>query len=149
MKEKFLQEYRSLLVENRLEEFEQKLSSHFFISFGKLLPLKYSSMDWLVIKLGPIRKSSIPQYFLNMDYVESKSLYLLSDPKKFVILLQFLTYVQDLDFEIEYLGGIPYRQVSFKLRDFLEFQNPMSTNGEIYKPLAIRENKELSSATPN
>ena len=44
--------------------------------------------------------------------------------------LQFLTYVQDLDFEIEYLGGIPYRQVIFKFRDFLEFQNPLvkSTN---------------------
>jgi hypothetical protein len=44
--------------------------------------------------------------------------------------LQFLTYVQYLDFEIEYLGDISYRQVSFKLRDFLQFQNPIvkSTN---------------------
>ena len=74
MKGKFLQKYHRLLVENCLEEFEQKLSSHFLISFGKLLPLKYSYMDWLVIKLRPIRKSSIPQYFLNIDYVESKSL---------------------------------------------------------------------------
>jgi hypothetical protein len=51
MKGKFLQDYHSLLVENRLEEFEQKFSSHFLISFGKLLPLKYSYIDWLVIKL--------------------------------------------------------------------------------------------------
>ena len=56
MKGKFLQDYHSLLVENRLEEFEQKLSSQFLISFGKLLPLKYSYIDWLVIQLRPIRK---------------------------------------------------------------------------------------------
>lgn len=63
MKGKFFQKCHSLLVENRLEEFEQKLSSHFLISFGTLLTLKYSYIDWLVIKLRPIRKSSILQYF--------------------------------------------------------------------------------------
>ena len=87
MKRKFLPKYHLLLVSNRLEEFQQKLSSHFLISFGKLLPLKYSYIYWLVIKLRPIRKLSIPQYFLNTDYLESKSFYLLSDPKKFVMLL--------------------------------------------------------------
>jgi hypothetical protein len=52
------------------------------------------------------------------------------DTRSFVMLLQFLTYAQHLDFEIECLGGIPYRQVTFKVRDFLEFQNPTvkSTN---------------------
>ena len=46
------------------------------------------------------------------------------DTRNFVILFQFLTYAQHLDFEIECLGGISYRQVTFKVRDFLEFQNP-------------------------
>ena len=40
MKGKFLQDYHSLLVEHRLEEFEQKLSSHFLLYFGKLLQIK-------------------------------------------------------------------------------------------------------------
>ena len=40
------------------------------------------------------------------------------------MLLQFLTYAQHLDFEIKSLGRILYRQVTFKVRDFLEFQNP-------------------------
>ena len=40
-----------LLVENRLEEFEQKLSSYFFFYFEKLLPLHFSYLDWLIIKL--------------------------------------------------------------------------------------------------
>ena len=123
MKGKFLQEYHLFLRGNRLEEFAQKLSSHFLISFGKLLPLKYSYMDWLVIKLRPIRKFSIPQYFLNIDCVESKSLYLSSDPKKFVILLQFLTYTQLLDFKTDFLGDTSYRMVHFRIDHFLKFQN--------------------------
>lgn len=56
MKGKVLPNYHLLLVENRLEEFEQKFSSHFLISFRKLVPLNYSYLDWLVLKLRPIRK---------------------------------------------------------------------------------------------
>jgi len=133
MKGKFLQEYHLLLVGNRFEEFEQKLSSHFLLYLGKLLPLKYSYMDWLVIKLRPIRKYSIPQYFLNMDYVESKSLYLSSDPKKFVMLLQFLTYAQPLDFKTDFLGDTPYRMVNFRIDHFLKFQNPTVKSTSYYK----------------
>jgi hypothetical protein len=50
--------------------------------------------------------------------------------QSFVMLLQFLNYAQQLDYENEWLGGISYRQVTFKVRDFLEFQNPTvkSTN---------------------
>lgn len=35
--------------------------------------VKYSYIDWLVIKLRPIRKSYIPQYSLHTDYIDSKS----------------------------------------------------------------------------
>jgi len=86
IKEKFLQKYHLLLVENHLEEFEQNFSKWFLLYFGKLLPLNYSYPDWLIIKLRPIQKYSIPQSFLNIDYIESKALYLSSDPKKFVML---------------------------------------------------------------
>ena len=148
MKGKFLQDYHSLLVENRLEEFEQKLSSHFLISFGKLLPLKYSYIDWLVIKLRPIRKLSIPQYFLNTDYLESKSFYLFSDPKKFVMLLQFLTYAQQLDFKIDFLGDTSYRTVHFRIDHFLKFQNPTLKSTSYYKLKKARLFfEELQNAT--
>lgn len=127
MKGKFFKNYHLLLVKNHLDEFEQKLSSHFFFYFGKLLPLHLSYLDSLILKLRPIQKQSIFQSGLNSDYIKSD---ISLNIKTFVMFLQFLTYVQDLDFEIEYLGGILYRQVIFKFRDFLEFQNPMvkSTN---------------------
>ena len=94
MKGKVLQQYHLLLVENRLEEFEQKLSYQFFISFGKLLSLQFSYLDWLVLKLRPIRKQTFLQSALNSDYIKSE---ILMDTRSFVMLLQFLTYAQHLD----------------------------------------------------
>jgi hypothetical protein len=45
MKRKFLQKHHFFLVSNPLDEFEQKLSSHFLVYFGKILPLNYSYLD--------------------------------------------------------------------------------------------------------
>jgi hypothetical protein len=86
MKGKIIQQYYLLLVENDLEEFEQKLSSHFLICFGKLLPLNYSYLDWLVIKLCPIAKQPSLQCCLNSDYIKSE---ISVSTKTFVMLLQF------------------------------------------------------------
>jgi hypothetical protein len=122
MKGRFFQKYHFLLFSNRLEEFEQKLSSHSLLYFGKLLPLNFSYLNWLVIRFRPIRKQPILQLGLNSDSIKSE---ISVDAKTLVMLLQFLTYAQHLDSELEYLGGIPSSQVFFKLRDFLEFQNPM------------------------
>jgi hypothetical protein len=121
MKGKFLQSYHSLLVSNNLKNFEQRLTKHYFHYLGRTLPLRYSYLDWLAIRLRLMRKKITPHFFLNSDYIESE---MNLDTKTFVMLIKFLNYVQYLDFEIQYLYGIPYRQVSFKLRDFLEFQDP-------------------------
>ena len=118
MKGKFLQKHHPFLVSNLLDKFEQKLSSHFFVYFGKLLPLNYFYLDWLVIKLLPIRKRRALTYGLCRDYIKSE---VLMDTRIFVSLIQFLNYAQHLDFEIEYLGSTAYKKVVFELRDFLEF----------------------------
>jgi hypothetical protein len=136
MKGKFLQKYQLLLVSNRLEEFEQKLSSHFLLSFGKLLPLQYSYLDWLVIRLRPTFKQTTLQNGLNSDYIKSE---IVMDTRTFVSLIQFLNYVQHLDFEIEYLGSTGYRKVVFKLRDFLEFQDPSGKHTNRYRLGKIKE----------
>lgn len=91
MKGKFIQEYSLLLVENSLGEFEQTLSSYFLLYFGKLLPLNYSYLNWLVTQLRPIRKQYSLPSGLNSNYIQSKGLYISNYPKKFVMLLQFLT----------------------------------------------------------
>lgn len=49
---------------------------------------------------------------------------MLSDPKKFVMLLQFLIYAQQLDFKTDFLSATSYRMVDFRIDHFLKFQNP-------------------------
>lgn len=120
MKGKFLQAYHMLLVENHFQKFEHKLSSYFFVYFGRLLPLQHSYLDWSVVKLRPIKKKLNYKDSFNSDYIESE---LKSDPKKFITFLQFLNYVQSGDYEIKELENISYRVVTFRLQDFLTFQN--------------------------
>ncbi len=121
MKGKSLQNRHSLLISNSLKNFEQELTNHYFQYLGRTLP---------------IRKKIIPQFFLNTDYIESE---MNVDTKTFVMLIKFLNYAQYLDFEIQYLYGIPYRQVSFKLRDFLEFQDPTIKPTNHYQLEKIKE----------
>jgi predicted HicB family RNase H-like nuclease len=130
MKGKFLQKYHLFLVSNNLEEFEDKLALHFLYNFGKILPLHYYYLDWLVIRLRPIRKQPIFQSGLNLHYLETNSLQLFNNPKKFISLLQFLVYAQNLDYEIGSLGSTSYRLVTFRVQDFLKVQKPniKSTN---------------------
>jgi hypothetical protein len=113
-----------------LEEFEQKLSSYFTLYFGKLLPLQHYYLDWLVIQLRPMRRQSCLQSALKSDYIQSE---IKSDSRKFVMLIQFLNYVQHLDFEIKYIDQIPYRVVSFRLQDFLRFQNKYNNQYQLKK----------------
>ena len=130
MKGKFIKTYHTLLIQNHFEEFEHKLSIHFLTYFGKLLPLHYSYTDWLVLKLRPIRKQVSLSSGLNSDYIQSD---ILVDSRNFVALIQFLNYVQNLDFEIKYIDQIPYRVVVFRLQDFLQFQNKSNNQYQLVK----------------
>jgi len=153
MKGKFLQKYHLLLVSNRLQEFEQKLSSYFFLYFGKLLPLNYSYLDWLVIQLRPIRKQHIPQSGLNSHYIETNSFQSFTDRKKFASLLQFLLYAQHLDFTTGSLGSTSYRLGIFRVQDFLKFQNKSNNYYQIKKLLdffdELQKNSLIKSFTDN
>lgn len=136
MKGKALQPYHILLVESRLEEFEQKFSFQFTFYFGRLIPLQSCYLDWLTIQLRPFRKQPVFQDGLNSDYIKSE---ILMDTKSFVSLIQFLNYAHCLDFEIEYLGNVAYRKVLFKLRDFLQFQDPNIKSTNQYRLRKIKE----------
>jgi hypothetical protein len=108
MKGKFLQTYNSLLVTNNFEEFEDTLSNRFLLYFGKLLPLSYPQVDWLVIQLRLIRKQQIPildKLALNSHYIKVNASV---DHQQFINFLQFLKYARNLDFTRDTLEDISY-----------------------------------------
>lgn len=49
------------------------------------------------------------------------------------MLLQFLTYAQNLDFKTEYLGSTAYRHVGFRIDHFLKFPDPIVKSINYYK----------------
>ncbi len=71
MKGKFIKSYHTLLIQNNFEELEHKLSLHFLTYFGKLLPLHSSYLDWLVVKLRPIRKQKFSSSGLKSHYIQT------------------------------------------------------------------------------
>ena len=96
----------------------------------------YPYLDWLVIKIRPIRKlrkQQIPESGLNSHYLDTNSFQSFTDRKNFFSLLQFLMYAQNLDFTTDCLGYTSYRQVVFRLQDFLKYQNPTVKSTNYYQ----------------
>jgi hypothetical protein len=136
MKGRFLSDqYSSLLKTNNLEEFENNLITAFFSYFGKLLSFQYSYLDWLVVRLRPLRKQKFLSSSLNLntDYIHQVSLKTYDNRKQFFTLLQFLAYVKNLDYQRGSLGTTHYRRVNFRIKDFLTYSNQSNNSYQLNK----------------
>lgn len=150
LKKTTIEKYHILLVENQFEEFEHSLSLDFITQFGKLLPLHYCYLDWLVYKLRPFRKrgkgtKKLPQRALNTDYIIKRSLSTPSERKTFWDLLQFLGYVQELSYQTDYLGDIQYRLVTFPVKNFLQYKNESNNHYQMKKILQFFDELQTNS----
>lgn len=80
---------------------------------------------WLVVKLRRLRKQKLSLATFCSHYLKEKKFSEEGERKNFFMLLQFLSYAQNLDYEIGVLGSTSYRQVIFQVKDFLKYQkNP-------------------------
>ena len=145
IKGKFIKTYQTLLIQDYFEEFEHKLSLHFLTYFGKVLPLHYSYTDWLVIKLRPMRKQRFYLTGLKVDYLKPLSFQDNIDPYKFCTLLQFLIYVQTLNYKIDSLGNTSYRLVQFRVQDFLKYTKLSSNYYQLKKLIQFFEELQTNS----
>lgn len=116
-----------------MEEFENKLSKRFLENFAKKLPLNYCYLDWLLVKIRLRRQQKLSTSSLKLDYIQPNSLKIANDRKKFFTLLQFLVYAQSLDYEMGSLGSIVYRQVFFRVQDFLKYTNESNNYYQLKK----------------
>ena len=127
MKGRFLRYYHSLLVSNSLEEFENQLSRRFLDYFGKLLPLHYPYLDWLVIRVRPLQKQNFSSVGLKLDYLTVMEFQPAENCQEFFNLLRLLSYAQNLDYEVNSLTSSKskhsayFRIVTFRVRDFLRY----------------------------
>ena len=145
IKGQFLRKYHSLLIENNLEEFENKLSKRFLYNFGKLLPLQYSYLDWLVVKLRPIKKQLFHSSSLQTHYLQVMDFTSETNRKSFFTFLQFLRYAQDLDYETGFLGSTPYRRLIFPVQDFLKYKKESNNYYQLKKLIEFFDQLQSNS----
>lgn len=132
MKYSFAEKYSPLLMKSNLQEFEFEMTKNFIQYFGKILPLDSDYTVWLIWKIRPLRSGYQSSFQLKTDYIESGKITNFQDEKSLALFLQFLIYVNDLDFKKEFLGSTSYRCVHFSVRDFLYFENS-SANYSTYR----------------
>lgn len=150
LKKNASEKYHISLVSNQFEEFEHSISLDFITQFGKLLPLSYCYLDWLVYQLRPLRKrrkgtKTLPQTTLKTDYTVNRNFSTSSDRKTFWNLLQFLTYAQELSYQTDYLGDIQYRLVTFPVQNFLEYKNESNNHYQLKKILKFFDELQANS----
>jgi hypothetical protein len=131
MKGRFIDQYSNYIIDKAWKNFEDLMTQHFLQYFGKELPIDSVHLNWLVLRLRSIRPEPVPNLIFKMDYIHK--IYKIEDQKTVVQFLKFLVYAKDLYYVTESLGTTPYRCVSFRLQDFLKFQDPTSQKGIRHK----------------
>jgi hypothetical protein len=137
MKGQFIEEYSNIFVSKSWEDFEDVLSQHFLHYFGKHLAMDSVHLNWLAVKLRSIRPEPVANLIFKMDYISSIAS--IEDQKKVVQFLKFLVYAKDLDYVTQSLGSTRYRCVSFRVQDFLKFQEPTVQVGSQYKVQKLKK----------
>lgn len=131
MKGRFIDNYSTIFFDQSWEDFEDRISHQFLQYFGKHLPLESAYLDWLVVKLRSIKPRPVSNLIFKMDYIHSITK--IENQKKVVQFLKFLIYARDLNYTFDYLGSTAYRCVSFRLQDYLKFQESTSELISFYK----------------
>lgn len=67
------------------------------------------------------------------------------DRKKFFLLLQFLVYAQNLDYDIDSLGSTDYRRIIFRVQDFLKFQKVSNNYYQLKKLIEFFDELQTNS----
>lgn len=136
MKKKFLQKYVGFLREPPLHAFEDQFSFHYLRYFGKLLPLEDSYTDWLVERVRALPKFQrlTTKSYLNSHYLcPAADFQSFEGRTHFFHLLQFLVYVQDLDYRRDQLGTTSYRLCVFRVQDFVTYLDPTVRSTNYYQ----------------
>lgn len=140
-----------MLVSNKLDEFEDQLSTDFIFYLAHLLPLDYCYTDWLAIKRRSLEIIKSKKRFrktnrkvLRTHYLKTDKFKKISEQRKFLMFLQFLDFAKTLEYSTEKFGiqiGSPvtYRLIKFKVDDFFLFQNPSRKSINYYQVSQLKD----------
>jgi hypothetical protein len=135
-------DYKSDFLSNNFEKIEDFLIREFLNYFWKLLPLKNKYTDWLSQKVRPIANNariSIGPY-ISTDYIKSeKSKLSALSLKNFIMLLKFIRFTKELDYDIQKFDNILYRVIIFRVKDFSDVCDSMfKSDNNFYKVSQVK-----------
>lgn len=125
MKKEFTRSVQNLFFSNQFEEFENKLSKHFYQQFKDSLILDTHYTDWLLVALRKTEKSnnSLVSHYLKANYLDSQN-----NSDNFYKILKFLSFIRTLNGSKHFIGNQLYYLINFSLIEFLEFTKVKNKN---------------------
>ena len=130
MKKKVVKSVQHLLFNNQLDEFEDKLTIHFFQQSKVNFILDSCFTDWLSKYLRRIRDTTEIYPALVGEYLVRSGRFSFADQKWFFQFHQFLTFIKGFKAVEESVNGQVYFVITFRVRDFISFKkgNPNLTD---------------------
>jgi hypothetical protein len=129
IKKDFLKSFQQFLFNNRIDEFEERLTQHFFKQSRQNFGLHFSYTDWI---RDFSRKLSYMREFntgLLTDYLRQTKFDSLDERKSFFRFLQFLSFIRKMEGLRQFIDDQAYYIVEFPVVDFIRFlgKDPKST----------------------
>ena len=129
LKKEGIKLFQEFLFANQIEEFEERLTQHFFNQSGKYFVLNFCYTDWLAKTLRKIIEKSKWNRGLVTDYLGKSEFNSFADKEYFFQVLQFLSFIRDLKGIKQFVDDQIYYLIEFPNADFQRFlgRNPKSS----------------------
>ena len=129
LKKEGIKSFQEFLFANQIEEFEERLTQHFFNQSGKYFVLNFCYTDWLAKTLRKIIEKPKWNPGLVTDYLGKSEFNSFADKEYFFQVLQFLSFIRNLKGIKQFVDDQIYYLIEFPVADFQRFlgRNPKSS----------------------
>ena len=129
LKKEGIKSFQQFLFDNQIEEFEDRLTQHFFNQSGKYFVLNFCYTDWLAKLLRKIIERPKFNPGLVTDYLGKNGLNSFAEKEYFFRVLQFLSFIRRFKGVKQFIDDQIYYLIEFPVADFQRFlgKNPKSS----------------------
>ena len=121
LKKEGIKSFQEFLFANQIEEFEERLTQHFFNQSGKYFVLNFCYTDWLAKTLRKIIEKPKWNPGLVTDYLGKSEFNSFADKEYFFQVLQFLSFIRNLKGIKQFVDDQIYYLIEFPVADFQQF----------------------------
>lgn len=121
LKNKLVKAFQQFLFDNQIEEFEDRLTQHFFKQSSQNFGLNFCYTDWLAKVSRKVVQKTKFKSGLVTDYLENIHFKSFAQKDYLFRFFQFLTFIRRFKGVKQYNGDQVYYLITFPVSDFLQF----------------------------